>query len=39
MIKASKQNLMAENWKSTDSNQIKPDTPNSSNILEGSQFA
>ncbi len=32
-------NLMAEIWKSTDSNPIKPDTPNSSNILEGSQFA
>ncbi|PFL58941.1 M60 family metallopeptidase, partial [Bacillus anthracis] len=32
-------NLTAEIWKSTDSNPIKPDTPNSSNALEGSQFA
>ncbi|MCC2544723.1 M60 family metallopeptidase [Bacillus cereus] len=32
-------NLTAEIWKSTDSNPIKPDTPNSSNVLEGSQFA
>ncbi|EJV73767.1 MULTISPECIES: M60 family metallopeptidase [Bacillus cereus group] len=32
-------NLTAEIWESTDSNPIKPDTPNSSNVLEGSQFA
>ncbi|PFS28734.1 hypothetical protein COD10_26645, partial [Bacillus thuringiensis] len=32
-------NLTAEIWESTDSNPIKPDTPNSSNALEGSQFA
>ncbi|KXX91806.1 M60 family metallopeptidase [Bacillus cereus] len=32
-------NLKAEIWESTDSNPIKPDTPNSSNALEGSQFA
>ncbi|MED3377277.1 M60 family metallopeptidase, partial [Bacillus thuringiensis] len=33
------QNLTAEIWESTDSNPIKPDTPYSSNVLEGSQFA
>ncbi|HDR8245060.1 TPA: hypothetical protein QC126_005746 [Bacillus cereus] len=32
-------NLTAEIWESTDSNPIKPDTPNSSNALEGNQFA
>ncbi|MGW5955820.1 M60 family metallopeptidase [Bacillus mycoides] len=32
-------NLMAEIWKSTDSNPVKPDKPNFSNILEGNQFA
>ncbi|MDA2385076.1 M60 family metallopeptidase [Bacillus cereus] len=32
-------NLTAEIWKSTDSNPVKPDTPNFSNILEGNQFA
>ncbi|MDY7962721.1 M60 family metallopeptidase [Bacillus thuringiensis] len=32
-------NLTAKIWESTDSNPIKPDKPNSSNALEGSQFA
>ncbi|KAA0810509.1 M60 family metallopeptidase [Bacillus sp. AY2-1] len=32
-------NLTAEIWKSTDSNPVKPDAPNFSNILEGNQFA
>ncbi|EOP90488.1 hypothetical protein IGM_02180 [Bacillus cereus HuB4-4] len=31
--------LTAEIWKGTDSKPIKPDTPNSNNILEGNQFA
>ncbi|MGG5787993.1 M60 family metallopeptidase [Bacillus pretiosus] len=31
--------LTAEIWKGTDSNPIKPDVPNTNNILEGSQFA
>ncbi|EJP85235.1 M60 family metallopeptidase [Bacillus cereus] len=31
--------LTAEIWKGTDSNPIKPDTPNLNNILEGNQFA
>ncbi|MDY8164743.1 M60 family metallopeptidase [Bacillus thuringiensis] len=31
--------LTAEIWKSTDSNPVKPDNPNFSNILEGNQFA
>ncbi|MDA2440831.1 M60 family metallopeptidase [Bacillus cereus] len=32
-------NLTAEIWKSTDSNPVKPDTPDLNNILEGNQFA
>ncbi|PFI44573.1 S-layer protein, partial [Bacillus cereus] len=31
--------LTAEIWKGTDSNPIKPDVPNTNNILEGKQFA